>query len=233
MNKILLLMTFILISYLGLCQDINFWKKYIQDSTIEFKWAREINRFISPRYVLLNSTYSFYNEVILNGQKAIITIVSDTMKNELNSYTNKKIFVFLEKNGKLKIIDSSSQFETGTKGPVISIKSDSLLINNSDKRETSHLIYKWNRDNRYTLVLMNLSSSSPIEPYNLTYDVNNELLSKYVFEHKVDEGKKQSIRKKQSDKLIIHKKLSSNISLNLNDFKDPLCDDNLFSFLYD
>ncbi len=148
MNKSILCLTFILISFVGLAQTKVYWKSVIQHSTKIYRWANQINRLVSPSYVLLKEdrAYSSYNSIDIDkdGQKEIIVSVSDTTKLGSTDDPSTKIYVFKIIQNRLEIIDSSAEYEVDGRGPQIGVHSNELSIIHSFHRGYNKLSYLWN-----------------------------------------------------------------------------------------
>ena len=229
MNKIVLSLIFILISFVGLAQQKTHWKNDLQDSTKDHIWANQINRIVNPKYVLLkkNYNYSFYDYTDINndGQKEIIATVSDTIERDADAIPFNKIFIFKITNKTLEILDSSGEYEVDGRGPQISVNSDSLIITHGFHHGYDELIYEWNNaKNKYLLATIVNFEIEPFSKkgvdytkyYTQTYEVSNKTLTMET-EVFISENEK----KIQSNKKIIPKKLPSTLSLLLKDLKDP------------
>ena len=68
MNKSILCLTFILISFVGLTQENDYLKPFIQDSAKDCIWANQIDRLVSPRYILMTFALSLCEEIKINGK---------------------------------------------------------------------------------------------------------------------------------------------------------------------
>jgi len=224
MNKTLLNLLFILISFLGISQEKVYWKRYVQDSTSEYKWANQINRLVGPKYAFVGSSYF---ETSIKGQELVIAEVYDTSKS-FDSAT-KGIFIFQVKNSSLVTLGKPVEYKQDYGGPNILVKSDSLLMVDGLVNGGETLIYKFNSSLSEYL----LSSIEKMEfvyrkgefgktgrfkgkEVNRIYEVNKKTLT--IESEEYSDGIQDSTK---STKKVIHKKLPYNISLYLKDMKSP------------
>ena len=227
MNKSILCLTLILISVVGLAQEKVYWKSVLQDSTKDCKWANQINRLVSPRYVLLaGESHSFYEEVIIGGQKLVIAAVSDTIHYEAYDDANNKIFVFSIKDRKLNITDSSAEYQQDGFGPQVEIHADSLVIIHAHHLGSETLIYKW--DSQVNKYLLSLIESSSLESYRKHPGLNDYWHYSQVYDIKkqvliVKSGNRQDKHAEDiwSKERSIPKKCPSTFLLKLRNMKDP------------
>ena len=229
MNKILLSLIFIVISFVGLAQESDSSKSVVPKTALQLKRINEINKFVNPKYSLLDS---FYDETLINGLDLIIAVVSDTSERVGKDVPFNKIFVFKIKNSQLEMLDTSAEYEKYNFGPTISVDSDSLVVSDNVHRGSNSLTYKWDSTtNEYLLSKMEYESFGSVRRrgvdymYNsdVIYDVKKQISIEDDYEEPEDyEGVAIHSKNKSHSKIkITHKKLPSTISLKLRDMEDP------------
>ena len=213
-------------SHTAYSQAEQSWKTRIRTSD---KWAAAVNKFVGPRYVLLEENYGrcMYEEIDLDkdGVRELVVSVVDTAETESGIEKN-KIFVFSISGDQLIMLDSSAAYETDGRGPHIEIREDSLLYHHSFHRGYGDLVYKFNRAvHKYKLVqvgyfVMERFKAAPTmnEFWDFTekYDVASQRLIVKSENGDEEEGEKV-IRKRR----IFQKPLPKTISVWLSGLRDP------------
>ena len=234
MIKLFFFVSFLLFSLLAFAQGKFYWKSVCAKTDSLNKWVENVNRLVGPKYVLLKEPYndSYYEEIDIdkNGQKEVVVSVMDTIERTTNLSNRallNKIFVFKIIQNSLRVIDSSSEYETDGRGPQIMAKKDSLIITHSFHRGQYKYIYKFNKKAKKYLLssielfeLLHFKKSPSMNDfwhYHERFDVKSKLLT-------IESGNKRDSKEREiwSKRKKIFRKIPSTFSLKLSGFRDPL-----------